>query len=236
MSPLSHREELATIRDEARMLAQRACDHQDHLQALVVAAEMDVRHAEDALSGGPDEMQQAVEGLHGLRSAVLRRSQAGADTARQLYAGAQAQRVAADILLKHLDDHCRHEHVVERRFRPDAVLVVDDYGDVREVIADVLRKAGFVVRTAANGLEGLLAAHEMRPAVIVMDLTMPVLDGITATRLIKANEATRRTRVIAYSGNSGLDDSLVQTLFTAVVQKPATPAALLATVQHVASL
>jgi CheY-like chemotaxis protein len=69
-----------------------------------------------------------------------------------------------------------------------------------------------------------------------MDLAMPVLDGITATRLIKASEATRRTRIIAYTGDSGLDGSPAHTLFTAVVQKPATPAALLAVVQHVASL
>ena len=79
------------------------------------------------------------------------------------------------------------------------MLVVDDYGDVRELIAEVLRNAGFVVRTAANGLEGLLAAYEMRPAVIVMDFAMPVLDGLEATRLIKASEAMRQARVIAYT-------------------------------------
>jgi hypothetical protein len=74
------------------------------------------------------------------------------------------------------------------------VLVVDDYGDVRDLLARVLEGAGFLVRTAANGLEGLIAAYEMRPAVIVMDVSMPVLDGIEATRLIKAGEATRDAR------------------------------------------
>lgn len=65
---------------------------------------------------------------------------------------------------------------------------------------------------------------------------MPVLDGIEATRLIKATEATRQARVIAYTGNAQLDSSLMQTLFTALVRKPATPADLLATVQQVARL
>jgi two-component system, cell cycle response regulator DivK len=120
--------------------------------------------------------------------------------------------------------------------RPNAVLVVDDYDDVRQLVARVLQNAGFVVRTAANGLEGLLAAYEMRPRVIVMDVTMPVLDGIQATRLIKANEATRHARVIAYTGSPSLDEMLVQTLFAAVLPKPATPDAVLATVQHLASL
>ena len=55
------------------------------------------------------------------------------------------------------------------------MLVVDDYYDVRELAARVLQDAGFVVRTAANGLEGLMAAYEMRPGVILMDVTMPVL-------------------------------------------------------------
>jgi CheY-like chemotaxis protein len=119
--------------------------------------------------------------------------------------------------------------------RANVVLVVDDYGDVRELIACVLEDAGFIVKTAANGLEALIAAYEMRPGVIVMDVSMPVLDGIEATRLIKASAATRDARVIAYTGNASFDDSLMGTLFAAVLVKPATPDALLATVQHVAS-
>ena len=119
--------------------------------------------------------------------------------------------------------------------RAKAVLVVDDYGEVREIVAHVLRDAGFVVRTAANGLEGLLAAYEMRPSVILMDVTMPVLGGIEATRLIKASEATRDARVIAYTGTPLRDSDIVQQLFAAVLEKPAPPDVVLATVQTVAS-
>ena len=116
------------------------------------------------------------------------------------------------------------------------MLVVDDYGDIRDVLAGVLEDAGFVVRTAANGLEALIAAYEMRPGVIVMDVSMPVLDGIEATRLIKASEATRdpgssRTRAILRSMRvrpAGCSPPYCT--------KPATPDAVLATVQHVAGL
>ena len=102
-------------------------------------------------------------------------------TARRLCVSARRQHDAASQLLAHLgDDHGPGPPP------PNAVLVVDDYGDIREVLAGVLEDAGFVVRTAANGLEALIAAYEMRPGVIVMDVSMPVLDGIEATRLIKA--------------------------------------------------
>ena len=79
-------------------------------------------------------------------------------------------------------------------------------------------------------------AYEMRPTVIVMDVSMPVLDGIEATRLIKANEATRDVRVIAHTGNPPRDVGLAGTLFAAVLQKPTTPDVVLATVQRVAGL
>ena len=69
-----------------------------------------------------------------------------------------------------------------------------------------------------------------------MDVTMPVLDGIEATRLIKAGEATRNARVIAYTGNPSFDESPTRLLFAAVLHKPAAPHAVLATVQRVAGL
>jgi CheY-like chemotaxis protein len=68
-----------------------------------------------------------------------------------------------------------------------------------------------------------------------MDVTMPVLDGIEATRLIKAIDTTRHARVIAYTGDAGLDDTPLNALFAAVVKKPALPSVVLATVRRVAS-
>ena len=58
----------------------------------------------------------------------------------------------------------------------------------------MLVSAGFSVRSATNGLEALLAAYDLQPAVIVMDLMMPVLDGLEAARLIKAIKTSCATR------------------------------------------
>jgi CheY-like chemotaxis protein len=224
-----------SLRAEARVLLRRAGDQEQGLAALAAAAENDVRCAEEALSSARRSSRVSLNHLQTLLSTQLRRSQDGANTVKQLCADAHEQYAAADVLLRRLESELDAPGSGQRA-RGDAVLVVDDYLDVREVVAEILRHAGFLVRTAANGLEGLLAAHEMRPAVIVMDVTMPVLNGIEATRLIKAAEATRQARVIAYTGNPTLGDDPSKKLFAAILQKPATPETLLATVQQVANL
>jgi len=221
-------EQLAHLCHDARLLTDRAGDQASQLEAFVAAVERDMRHAEAAVSHAGHDVD--VDEARRLLSAQLERSAAGAAAAKRLLAGAHQQHAAACRLLAELDDDRRAAPC------PSAVLVVDDYGDVRDVLARVLADAGFVVRTAANGLEALIAAYEMRPGVIVMDVSMPVLDGIEATRLIKAGEVTRNARVIAYTGNPSFDDSPTRTLFAAVLTKPATPGAVLATVQRVAGL
>jgi CheY-like chemotaxis protein len=118
--------------------------------------------------------------------------------------------------------------------RRRAVLVVDDYADWRELISLVLQEAGFIVRTAGNGIEAIIAAYELRPSVIVMDVSMPVLDGVEATRLIKAIDTTRDTHVIAYTATAPADELFLNTMFSAVIQKPATPDVVLAAVRHLA--
>jgi two-component system, cell cycle response regulator DivK len=219
MSLRDSSEQRAALRDHARLLAEQAGDHEDQLEAFVAAAECVVRQVEAAVWHAADDLD--VDEVRRLLSAHLERSAVGAAAAKRLLAGAH----------QHMDgDHSAGAQCL------DAVLVVDDYGGVRDVLARVLEDAGFVVRTAANGLEALIAAYEMRPGVIVMDISMPVLDGIEATRLIKAVEATRDARVIAHTGNPSFDDSPTRRLFAAVLTKPATPGAVVATVQHVAGL
>jgi two-component system cell cycle response regulator DivK len=228
MSQRSSSERLATLRDNTQVLIEHLNDHEGRLEAFVAAAEGDVRHAETALSQAADADAGQVQRM---LVAQVERSAAGAAIARRLCTSAHEQHAAARRLLVHLGGARRAGEE-----SPNVVLVVDDHREVRDLLARVLQDAGFVVRTAANGLEALIAAYETRPGVIVMDVSMPVLDGIEATRLIKASEATRDARVIAHTGNSLLDPGLTGTLFAAVLQKPAIPDVVLATVQRVAAL
>ena len=84
--------------------------------------------------------------------------------------------------------------------RSPIVLIVDDTVDTRELYAMYFRSRGFTALLAHDGVAGVAAARQKNPDVIVMDLSMPGLDGITATRQLKADAATRRTPVIILTG------------------------------------
>ena len=105
---------------------------------------------------------------------------------------------------------------------PERVLVVDDYDDARELLGLILQHVGFDVRLAANGAEALERARLDRPDVVVMDLFMPGMDGIEATRRMRADPALRHVPVIAYTARTTpLNED--EQLFAAVCLKPCSP-------------
>src|SRR5688572_5999844 len=71
------------------------------------------------------------------------------------------------------------------------VLVVDDFDDAREMYAEYLEFVGFEVDTASNGREAVEKAQDGEPDIILMDLSLPIMDGWEATRLIKQDARTR---------------------------------------------
>jgi CheY-like chemotaxis protein len=82
-------------------------------------------------------------------------------------------------------------------------IVVDDHVDTREGFAEYLRHSGFDVRTAGDASEFRAILAEVTPAAVLMDVQMPLVDGWTLTREIKANERTRQTRVLVISASIG---------------------------------
>lgn len=81
------------------------------------------------------------------------------------------------------------------------VLLVDDYEDNRDVYAHYLSMAGFRVEVAVDGIDAVEKAASLRPHIIVMDLSLPRIDGWEATRRIKAAPETRAIPVIALTGH-----------------------------------
>ena len=82
------------------------------------------------------------------------------------------------------------------------VLVVDDFEDNRAMYVEYLQFQGFRVAEAVNGQEAVERTQGLLPLVIVMDLSLPVMDGWEATRQIKADPRTKHIRVIALTGHA----------------------------------
>ena len=87
------------------------------------------------------------------------------------------------------------------------ILVVDDIAENRAVVIDLLTPLGFEVVEAANGREGLELAQRLRPDLILMDIAMPELDGLAATRLLRQLGALREVPIIAMSASVSASDS-----------------------------
>jgi len=77
------------------------------------------------------------------------------------------------------------------------VLVVEDYEDTREFMKFLLQDYGFDVSEASNGYEAIEAVAKYVPDLILMDISMPGMDGLTAARKIREKGGTRQPRIIA---------------------------------------
>ena len=149
---------------------------------------------------------------------------------RRLSAAARQQRERAETLHAGL----MGDPISTHRDRP-VVLVVDDSKDGLETVALFLELSGFHAITAENGLEALIAAHYARPDVAVLDVAMPVLNGLEAAKLLKASEVTRNIRLMAYTANWSIDDAALKDTFAEVVAKPASADQFLKTVRQLAA-
>jgi len=114
------------------------------------------------------------------------------------------------------------EHDLPPLERPQ-VLLVEDNPDNLDMVSNYLRIRGCEVRTACNGLEAISLAEDQPPDVILMDVQMPGMDGLEATRRLRKNPAQRATPIIALTAlampgdrerclDAGMDDYLSKPL------------------------
>jgi CheY-like chemotaxis protein len=82
------------------------------------------------------------------------------------------------------------------------ILLVEDNEMNRDMLSRRLERKGYTVLLAVNGADGLQKARAEIPELILMDMSLPVVDGWEATRQLKADEATRRIPVIALTAHA----------------------------------
>jgi two-component system cell cycle response regulator DivK len=111
----------------------------------------------------------------------------------------------------------------------ELVLIVEDYLDTQELYRELLSQAGFRVAGAASGEEAVEKALELCPHAILMDLSLPGIDGWEATRQIRQDPRLQKTAIIALSGYtlSRFSDSARKAGCDSYLIKPCQPAALI---------
>jgi CheY-like chemotaxis protein len=112
-------------------------------------------------------------------------------------------------------------------------LVVDDFEDNRAMYAEFLSCSGYRVEQASNGAEAVELSLRLKPDVVVMDLSLPVMDGWEAIRRLKSDERTRRIPIIALTGHALASHSrgAVEAGCDAFLAKPCLPDKLLEKVE-----
>ena len=83
------------------------------------------------------------------------------------------------------------------------ILVVDDDADIVELLSFNLKKAGFVIGTAVNGIEALKKVRSMSPDLVVLDLMLPEMDGFAVCETLRRHADTARLPVIMLTAVSG---------------------------------
>jgi two-component system cell cycle response regulator DivK len=86
------------------------------------------------------------------------------------------------------------------------ILLVEDNEMNRDMLSRRLQRKGYTVVTAHDGEQGHLMAQSENPDLILMDISLPVMDGWEVTRLLKANEATRQIPIIALTAHALVTD------------------------------
>jgi len=117
---------------------------------------------------------------------------------------------------------------------PSLILIVEDDEDSREVYKEILEANGFEVETATSGTEGLRLARELHPGAILMDISIPEMDGWAVTSRLKADPDTRHIPVIVVTAYAFPED---RTRADAIgcegfLTKPCEPSRVLAEMQR----
>jgi len=115
------------------------------------------------------------------------------------------------------------------------VLVVDDHPAMLGLIADALGRTGYTVITAENGRDGLTAAAEKKPDLVILDLSMPLMTGLQVLRALRSKLETELLPVIVLTGKETHADALDSWMGGAdrFLTKPCSIAELIETIEDI---
>jgi twitching motility two-component system response regulator PilG len=138
-----------------------------------------------------------------------------------------------NALLIRLDEIKRQEEAHEAMPKEKKILVVDDSATVRKLIAGKLEKCGHQVFCAADGVEAIEQLDSIVPDLILLDITMPRMDGYQVCKTIRGNEATKDVPVVMISGKDGFFDKVRGRMAgtTGYITKPFGPETLMKAVE-----
>lgn len=88
---------------------------------------------------------------------------------------------------------------------PKRVLLVEDFEDSRFSLSKLLEIEGYEVLEASDGAQAIKLALDAKPDIILMDLSLPVIDGLSATKRIRENEAMKSVPIIALTAHDLID-------------------------------
>jgi len=115
-----------------------------------------------------------------------------------------------------------------------SILLVDDFNDGLDMYAEYLSFHGYRLALARDGEEAVRLARSEHPAVILMDLQMPVMSGVEALRILRSDEAFSGTPIVAFTAHA-LDAERADAIragFDEVISKPCLPEDLMAAVER----
>jgi CheY-like chemotaxis protein len=105
------------------------------------------------------------------------------------------------------------------------ILIVDDFDDARELYEEYLTFKGYRVATANSGVRAIEIARAQRPAVILMDLRMPGINGIDAMKTLRTDPAFNHVPIVAFTAHALDGEKLIALAegFDEVIAKPCLP-------------
>src|SRR5689334_14340615 len=121
-----------------------------------------------------------------------------------------------------------------RLLMKSTILVVDDVEEVREMCAQYLAHEGYGVAVASNGQEAVAKTTEILPTAVLMDLSLPVMGGLEATKRIKSDPRTQHIPVILLTAQTRSGSAaVIESGCEGFLVKPAAPRDIVAEIERV---